>query len=245
MAVFWRETFESSGFDNVHSEGETVTGTGVVDEDFAVASVTGAPSNWKSKCIRFVADSAGANMVGHSFTTEHEDSYFRWDIIVKVFPVISSNFSTKIILEQRNNGSIQTINLIIRRRDSLSPNGFNWGWRVNEAGAGLVSHHDTGNDIALDTPYTIESKFKASDNTTEWRINGASPVFSGSLSSTHPQEIQNNFRYGWLQSESGDAAEMFINNIEYDDSQYPGPAPEPMMDGVGRGVGRGVMRGVG
>jgi hypothetical protein len=222
MAIFWDEKFEPTGYEETWSEGETVSGSGILDEDFATSSVTGAPGDWGTKCLRAFGDGAGAVLVGHDFASSKAVSYFRMEVIVKAFPTIGANFGVERIAFQQDSGSADVWIFSIQRRDSLSPNGFNWIWSGNDDGGGLNGYADAANDIALDTRYRLECEWDATGNAFEWRIDGTL-VDSGVLTSTHPVNIQNNFRVGW---QTGAASgEIFIDNVAFDDADWVGAVP--------------------
>ena len=221
MTSFWDEKFEPTGYEETWSEGETISGSGVLDEDFVTSGVTGAPGNWDAKCLRVVSDAAGAVLVGHDFASAQVISYFRMEVIVKAFPAIGANFGIERLAHQFDSGATDVWTFGIQRRDSLSPNGFNWLWQGNDDGGGLNGRPDTTNDIALDTRYRLECEWDATGDTWEWRIDG-DPVANGMLTSTHPINIQNNFRIGWESAATG--GEIFIDNVAFDDADWVGPA---------------------
>jgi hypothetical protein len=221
MSRFWDEKFETNpGFDQVWDT-ETVSGDGDLDEDFLTSSVTGAPSNWGSRCLRVLEDSSsGVVRLQHAFPSSHAISYFRKVIIFKTKPTIATNFSNRALMEIYDSTNTLAYNLQLQRRDSL-PDGHNFSAQVNDDGV-LSPFVDSANGVALNTPYRLEVKYDATNDLWEMRIDGRNWA-SGSLTLTHSVNIQNFFRIGSTQGGTG--GEWFVDNIAFDDADWLGPEP--------------------
>lgn len=210
------EQFEATGYDETWSEGENVGAGSTLDEDYATSSVSGAPSDWDSKCLRVVKASGEQAYVGHDLSPAETTLYFRCEIIIGSFPDALSQFQTMPFLIVADSGGTQV--LVLRVQERGAANNGPYQFQFVESSSGSNSSHNSA-DIAADTRYRIEIEYDIAGNSWEWRIDDAtqhSGTFSGG-----PSEIQNDFRVGVIGANTS-ALEWFLDNIALDDADWIG-----------------------
>lgn len=221
MTRFWDEQFEATGYDETWSSGETVAGSSSLDEDYATSSVTGAPADWDSKCLRSNMVSDAACYVQHFFAAAHTVSYARIEFIWGSFPDALAQFGTHIFAQQEDSGGVACWQLKIQERGASNDGPYRLQFYENAAGTGLTAHHSSSYEMSADTRYRIEVKWDGSANEWEFRFDGAT-AYSGTIDGG-PTDIQDDLRIG-LGAGGGTPgnAELFFDNIAFDDTDWIG-----------------------
>jgi hypothetical protein len=76
----FQETFESVGYDEVWSEGESIAAGCILDEDASTVGLPGVPSWWETKCLRIYSN-GGNVFVKHIFPSDLDVAYFRIEVV--------------------------------------------------------------------------------------------------------------------------------------------------------------------
>jgi hypothetical protein len=210
MARFWDEKFESAGYEESWSEGESVSAPRVMNEDFSTASVTGAPPAWGSRCLQIQYASTGTSVVEHRFGSPRNIVFSRVEAIIVSESLANTNDVR--ILRLENNGGSPIVELFLRQQ------GGNLRLRSK------IYHDDTANNsdssdtnLDLDTPYRIEHNWNQTANTWAWRIDDDEQA-SGTITSTRTFDRI-------LVGDEGvpNAAVILLDNIALDDAAWVGP----------------------
>lgn len=221
MTRFWDEQFEGAGYEETWGNGETVSGSSALDEDFDTSSVTGAPADWDDQCLRANMVSSAAAWVGHDFSASEQISYARIELIWGGFPDGMSQFAQHSLFGVEDSSGTVVWRIDIQERGSANDGPYRIHFRENSDGGGLTGHHDAAYVFSLDTRQRIEVKWDGSANEWEFRLNG-STTYSGSIAGG-PTDIQQDLRVG-LGAYAGSPGncELFYDNIAFDDTDWIG-----------------------
>ena len=210
------EQFETDpGYDETWSDGEIVSGTGVIDEDYPTSSVTGAPADWGDLCLRIVGDATGSARVRNVLTGgSYPIGYFRTEFILKSSDL--SGAGDMVFAEGHYEAPDNFFKFMI---------GDNSG--TPELGARLEHDdlpNDTWMDIAFDTRYRIELLWDVTNDIWEYRVDGDTKA-SGALTGGAENHS------GWYRIALGDDGgetdadyEIFIDNVGLDVTEWIGAA---------------------
>ena len=170
---FWWERFEAAGYDETWSEGETTSGGGTIDSDFATTSITGEPDRWQDLALQISATIAESAYVQNNFGADEPTVYASVDTILDSHSLATTNQATFLSLFD-NAG-----NLLVEL-----------AW-YNDAGdlriQADIRFDDTQNlftsdaILALDTRYTVEVEWDTVGNNWGWRITDYSRDADGAL----------------------------------------------------------------
>ena len=220
MARVWDEELEATGYTETWDGGEDVGGGNVLDEDFAVSSVTGSTALWDTLCLKSSNDGTGsaAALVEHAGFSLN-DSWARYEIN---YPVVPSSGQT--IIEAYDVGS----SLILYQLTLLNSGVL----RLIAYHDGTSNNHDSLAALSVDTEYRVEVKWDSGNNVYAWRIgdvdqpnnvDSSDPISSeGTLTSTHATTLER-LRVG-LQVSNRNTL-VYFDNIAIDDADWVGAEP--------------------
>ncbi|GAF89481.1 unnamed protein product, partial [marine sediment metagenome] len=153
--IVFNETFESVGYDEYWSEGETVEDGTILDEDYATSSVTGAPAWWGSKCLRVVTGGNNA-YVQHIFDADFSKAYIRVEVIVDSGSSMAfGNYGDLFRLDNRDQNPI----FMVYYQNTLGPDPGTETLQFSIWEDDIEKTFIIANPILKDTPYRIELKW--------------------------------------------------------------------------------------
>lgn len=220
MAKFWDEKLEGTGYQETWSLGETISGISILDEDYATSSVTGAPSDWDSQCLRCNMDNNDACYVRHNFASSQTISYARVELIWGSFPDGLAQFHVHTLFGIEDSSGNPVWRIYIQERGTSSDGPYRIQFRDFRDGT-ENANHSSDYTFSLNTRHRIEVKWDGSANEFEFRFDGVT-TYSGTIT-TGPTDIQQDFRLGLgaLAGAPGNC-EIFYDNIAFSDTDWLG-----------------------
>ena len=180
--IIWDERFEGSGYEETWSDGETVGSGCTLDEDASTSKV-GSPLGWGYHCLKCIT---GGNdvFVEHSLSSVVTSHFGRLEFVVTSESLADSDANyTLHFWDGSWNDVLQ--------------------FYLTQSGGQLMielalynngSWHYYNANISLGTCYRLDWKYKTSDRTWAWKLNGVVQN-SGSLTGSYRSGIQH-FRLG-------------------------------------------------
>lgn len=205
MARIWDERFETPGYEETWSDGETVSAGCSLTDDYDTASLSPTPgASWQVHCLRAICDTMDDDCrVGHTLGSGLPISYWRIEFMVDSSAVTAYNESNFLVCWTA------AWNLL-----------FCAGIYHDGAAQKLQFRHLVDADarildtLAVDTYYRMEIKWDLTNDLWEYKLNGVSRG-SGALTSALLPQIF------WIGAQSG-IATVNIDNFAVDNANWIG-----------------------
>ncbi|GAH52271.1 unnamed protein product, partial [marine sediment metagenome] len=211
--IVFNEKFESIGYDEYWSEGETVEAGCVLDEDYTTSSVTGVPEWWGSKCLRVVTGGNNAS-VKHIFNADFDKAYFRAEIIIEDVSSFTTNDYGDILRLDNVAGS-PILHIHVRYNNGSGKVDLEADTYEDDVKntITLVS------DVSLDHPYRIELKWDQDSNEYELRLDDVN-VRDQTDNALTSARMFGGIRLGSVDQSQG--YEFFVDNVKVETQEFPG-----------------------
>jgi len=212
---FWSEKFEDTGYDETWSGSEVVGGSSTFDEDYAVSSVTGAPSDWEDECLQVVTASTENAYIENTFGSDKGGpNYFRCEVIVDSESLGTSTGVTFARGATSTPNTMWELSIYQNASDDLVI-------RANIRHDGSDNFYES-DPISLDTRYIVEVYWDEIADEWAWRIGDEdwtiTTLYSGSLTSTAATWVLRTVRMGT--TAAGGVVTYYLDCFEIDDTDW-------------------------